>query len=162
MPQSKLYRQKVLDKITSPEQLNGYIRVSNPRAWLLLTAVLVLLLAGTYWVCTGTLEISEKATAVTVEGTSYCWLSSDQVSGLEPNMPVRIGDEAGTITKVDDSLAKYDDIRKLIGAAGMRATGIAEDEKLYCVTMTVDGASNGAADVSIIKDRINPISFLLK
>lgn len=31
-----LFRQKSLDKITSPEQMGDYIRVSNPSVWMIL------------------------------------------------------------------------------------------------------------------------------
>ena len=40
---NQLFRKKSLDKVSSPEQLNDYIRVSNPGVWIALTAVIVLL-----------------------------------------------------------------------------------------------------------------------
>ena len=42
---SDLFRKKSMEKVTSPEQLNDYIRVSNPGVWTVLAAV-VILLAG--------------------------------------------------------------------------------------------------------------------
>ena len=42
---SNLFRQKSLDRISSPEQLNDYIRVSTPSVWMVLIAI-VILLAG--------------------------------------------------------------------------------------------------------------------
>ena len=38
-----IFRQKSMQKITSPEQMNDYIRVSNPSVWMILAAVIVLL-----------------------------------------------------------------------------------------------------------------------
>lgn len=40
------FRQESLDRAKSPEQLDDYIRVSNPGVWMVLGAVLLLLLAG--------------------------------------------------------------------------------------------------------------------
>jgi hypothetical protein len=162
MPQNRLYRQKVLDRISSPEQLNSYIKVSNPRAWLVLVAILVLLGAGSYWILTGTLEISEKSTAVTIDGTSYSWLPSSEVSDLQPNMQVRIGDAQGTVSEISTDLSSYDDILKMIGARAMSQTGIMDGDRLYQVTMTVNGAQDGVGTALIIKEVVNPISFLLK
>ena len=43
---STIFREKSLNKIASPEQMNDYIRVSSPSVWMVLTAVIVLLSAG--------------------------------------------------------------------------------------------------------------------
>ena len=40
-----IFREKSLDRVSSPEQLNDYIRVTTPSVWIVLVA-LVLLLAG--------------------------------------------------------------------------------------------------------------------
>ena len=40
-----VFRQKSLERVSSPEQLSDYIRVTTPSVWLVLLA-LVLLLAG--------------------------------------------------------------------------------------------------------------------
>ena len=45
---SQLFRKSSIDRVSSPEQLNSYIRVSNPGVWLVLAAVVLLLTAG-YW-----------------------------------------------------------------------------------------------------------------
>lgn len=44
-PQNPLFRQKSLEKISSPEELHDYMRVTSPRLWMILSAI-VLLLAG--------------------------------------------------------------------------------------------------------------------
>ena len=41
----KIYREKSLDRISSPEQLNDYLRVTSPSVWIILAAI-ILLLAG--------------------------------------------------------------------------------------------------------------------
>ena len=42
-----IFRKKTLDRISSPEQLTDYLRVTNPGIWLVLATV-VLLLAGIF------------------------------------------------------------------------------------------------------------------
>ena len=44
-------------KITSPEQLNSYIRVTSPGAWIVLASVLVFLIGFFIWIFFGKLEI---------------------------------------------------------------------------------------------------------
>ena len=45
MEQTSVYRKASVERISSPEQLNDYLRVTNPSVWIVLAAV-VLLLAG--------------------------------------------------------------------------------------------------------------------
>ena len=55
--ENKLFREKSIKRISSPEQLNDYLHVTNPGIWALLICVIVLL-AGIF---------EGKDVAVTVE-----------------------------------------------------------------------------------------------
>ncbi len=37
-----LFREKSIDRISSPEQLNDYLRVTSPAVWVILLAVVLL------------------------------------------------------------------------------------------------------------------------
>ena len=54
---NSIFREKSLKKVSSPEALNDYIRVTTPSVWLVLIA-LVLLLAGIFaWSVFGTVTV---------------------------------------------------------------------------------------------------------
>ena len=53
---NSIFRQKSMDRVSSPEQLNDYIKVTNPGIWVVLAAVIVLLLGFIVWGAVGTLE----------------------------------------------------------------------------------------------------------
>ena len=36
-----LFRKEAVDKITSPEDLNSYVKVLNPRIWLILAGIVI-------------------------------------------------------------------------------------------------------------------------
>lgn len=54
--QSTVFRKKTLDRISSPEQLTDYLRVTNPGTWVVLVAVILLLTGIFAWAAVGTLE----------------------------------------------------------------------------------------------------------
>ena len=58
-----VFRKKSLDRVSSPEELNDYIRVTNPSVWIVLIA-LTLLLAGML-----TWSIFGRVTVQTENGT---------------------------------------------------------------------------------------------
>jgi len=52
-----IFREKSMERVSSPEQLNDYLKVTTPSVWLILLA-LVLLLAGILaWSAFGTMEV---------------------------------------------------------------------------------------------------------
>ena len=65
MEQEQIFRKKSMDRISSPEQLNDYIRVTTPSVWVILAAAVVLLAGAIVWACFGTIEIN------TGSGTEY-------------------------------------------------------------------------------------------
>ena len=55
--ENSIFRKKSIERFSSPEQLNDYIRVSNPGVWLTLSAIIILLVGAGVWVCVGYPEI---------------------------------------------------------------------------------------------------------
>ena len=52
----QLFRKKSLDRISSPEQLNDYLRVTNPSVWVVLLAVIILLAGLLIWSSVTTID----------------------------------------------------------------------------------------------------------
>jgi ABC-type transport system involved in cytochrome bd biosynthesis fused ATPase/permease subunit len=48
----EIFRKTTLDKISSPEKLNEYIRVSSPSVWIVLAAIVVIIAAAVFWAAT--------------------------------------------------------------------------------------------------------------
>ena len=67
-----LYRKKNLDKMSSPEQLNDYIRVTTPSVWLVLIAIVILLLGMLAWSILGTVDVvTEEGVTQSVHPISF-------------------------------------------------------------------------------------------
>ena len=60
-----IFRQKSIDRISSPEQLHDYIKVSSPGAWLVLVAIIIFLVGALIWGVKGSITINtEEGTKV--------------------------------------------------------------------------------------------------
>ena len=53
---SSIFREKSIDKVSSPESLNDYIKVTTPSVWIVLIALVVLLLGILAWSIFGRVE----------------------------------------------------------------------------------------------------------
>ena len=54
---SDLFRDKSLEQVRSPEELNDYIRVTTPSVWLVLLGATILLLGALAWAVFGTVNV---------------------------------------------------------------------------------------------------------
>ena len=52
-----IFRQKSIDKVSSPEKLDDYIRVTTPSVWITLAAIVILLVGTIIWGTFGELTI---------------------------------------------------------------------------------------------------------
>ena len=55
-----IFREKTIKRVSSPEQLNDYIRVTSPSVWIVLIALVVLLLGMLAWSVLGRIEVHNE------------------------------------------------------------------------------------------------------
>jgi hypothetical protein len=91
MTQEKtLFRKESLDRISSPEQLNDYLKVTDAPAWIVLLSVIVLVAGLVIWSALGTVETSLTAEATVQDGVAVVMVNADKAT-LEAGMEIRIG-----------------------------------------------------------------------
>lgn len=132
---ASVFRQKTLNRISSPEQLTDYLRVTNPGIWLFLAAVIVLLAGIFVWSAVGTLETTVPAKVVCVNDVAR--VAPVGAEPLEAGMTLRVaGQEAPILTAETDEYG--------------RPYGMSEIDLL-------DGTFDGV----VVIQAVHPIEFLL-
>ena len=53
-----VFRKKSIERVSSPEKLNDYIRVSSPSIWIIMAALIVLLAGILIWAVFGTVSMN--------------------------------------------------------------------------------------------------------
>lgn len=134
--QPAVFRKKTLDRISSPEDLTDYLKVTNPGVWVVLAVVIVLLCGIFVWSCVGTLETKEKASVIVEDHSAIVVLTDSNV--LKEGMPLRVSTEEVTIASVYS-----DEYGRLVGKAEIALP---------------DGTYEG----TLITDQTHPIDFLTK
>lgn len=154
--EKQVFRQKSIDTISSPEQLNDYIRVSSPGVWATLAGVIVLLAGACVWGVFGRLDTVVPAVAVSEAGCTNCYVAESAGADLEAGMMVRINDTAYTVASVSDfPAAPPQELEETLQYAGQLQPG----EWVY--TLTLDGSvESGVYRAEVVTERTAPISFL--
>ncbi len=157
MSSNTIFRKSSLDRVSSPEQLNDYIKVSRPSLWLVLVAVIVLLIGVCFWGLFGTLTTTREAMALVQDGKSICYVTPEVAKSLAPGMEVRISDSAGEIISVASTPME---ITADFDTYALYLSGIKAGDWVVPVTIDVS-AQDGVYMGEIVLETISPISFLL-
>ncbi len=107
---------KKFKKVNSPDQLNQYIRLSNPGVWILLLAIVVLLVGVCIWGYFGKIDTKIKTVVISDNYTSYLYVKEEDMAKIKNGMQVElnnnenifeIADIEETPEKVTDDMDEY-------------------------------------------------------
>ena len=136
---NKLFRKKTIDRISSPEQLTDYLKVTNPGIWLILIAVVLILAGFLAWASVGTLTTTVDATAQIDSKAAYIVVTgNNSIKDVQTGMRVIVDTEEYVISNVDT-----DDLGRTVAHA------------------TID-LPDGKYNCKIVVEEIHPIVFLME
>ena len=112
--ENKLFKRKSLESISSPDKMHDYMRVTSPRLWVLLSAIVAALAGVIVFASTVTMENTVPLQVETVlipglpkdeetgfPGDTLCVFGANlpmtYQSVVKPGMAVRLGKEKGTV-----------------------------------------------------------------
>ena len=153
----QLFRKKSVDKVSSPEQLNEYIRVANPGVWMVLAAIVILLAGVVVWGFIGHLDTTLSTAVVCDSGEAVIYIKEADVEKIEVGMTVRVGEKEYTISEISAAPMRMDDT---ISEYAIHASGLTEGQWAYVLKVSGD-LPDGVHKAEIVTDSISPISFIL-
>ncbi len=136
MEKSKAYRQKSIDRISSPDQLQDYMRVTNPGVWMVLAAVIVLLAGIFVATVFGRLESTYTARAKIQDGKAVLLIEGEAADEVDEGMTLRIKNEQA---KIEDVYWVTQDAVEAVARIDL---------------------PDGNYDAEVVMEVISPISFL--
>lgn len=135
----KVFRDKSVAKVKSPDDLNDYIHISNPEVWILLVSIMFLLIGFLCWGIWGQINTSIDVDVLSDNGVVCCYVPANEASKVKVGMKVTVNEVSGVISgeKTRDN-----------------------NQKVFDVNMS-DNLADGSYQGSIILETIRPISFLV-
>ena len=96
-----LFREKSIDRISSPEQLNDYLRVTSPAVWVILLAVVLLLAGLLIWSSAAVIESYAEGSAEVKDGLmTIRFMDQNFAKNIEEGMTVIAGEHTSAIATV--------------------------------------------------------------
>lgn len=135
----EIFRKKSLDMAKSPDNLDDYIRVSNPSVWLLLISVIVLLIGAVVWGVFGYVDSTVPSLVSVQNEQAVCYVAEEDITSVNDGM-----------------IVKYDDCEAVINKIGEKS-----DQGYECLLDADSYPVDGLYDGKIVTKSYHPISFVL-
>ncbi len=88
-----IFREKSLKRISSPEELGDYLRVTSPTVWIVLAAVILLLAGMLIWSATSSIDSFVTGTAQVEKGDMRILFDDEKLAeNVRPGMSVKVGE----------------------------------------------------------------------
>ena len=71
MESKQIFRKKSIERVSSPEKLDDYIKVTTPSVWIILAATVALLAGMIIWGVFGKIEVNTPSGVETVAPINY-------------------------------------------------------------------------------------------
>ncbi|MDR1253785.1 MAG: hypothetical protein LBJ95_02055 [Oscillospiraceae bacterium] len=177
---SEIFRKSSLERVSSPEQLNDYIKVSNPSVWLVILALFILLISAGIWAFTGTMPTKVKLNGLFSDGkTVVCYLSTNQVTTQRDSsgkhiQGVKVGLDADVVIQQNNIHGKVKEVasvpvpvQNLVQSIGnewvLNELQIPQSGYVFKVIIELDknqGKAGEMGEVAIITEKSKPTDFL--
>lgn len=153
----QLFRKSSIERVSSPEQLNDYIKVSNPGVWMILAAIIALLIGVCVWGVFGQLETKITTAGKCENGVFICFVNEDEAAKIKSGMTLNVDGNELLISEISSKPifvnAEMDEYLLHLG-------NFSDGDWLYEITAS-GTLSEGVYKAEIVTESVSPMSFIL-
>ncbi len=153
----QLFRKSSIERVSSPEQLNDYIKVSNPGVWMILAAIIALLIGVCVWGVFGQLETKITTAGTCENGVFICFVNEDEAAKIKSGMTLNVDGNELLISEISSKPifvnAEMDEYLLHLG-------NFSDGDWLYEITAS-GTLSEGVYKAEIVTESVSPMSFIL-
>ena len=153
----KIFREKSIEQLSTPDDLTSYLRVTGPGVWVVLSGVIVLLAGLLCWGVFGNVISTVNAPAVVKDGKLSCYVIETDIDLSDPEIDIKIGNENITAKSEDaktETLSASED-------AAIFESGYLEPGKSTVILTGDTALSDGFYNAVVTTETLKPISLLL-
>lgn len=153
----KLFREKNLVQIESPEALDDYLQVTSPGVWIVLATIVVFLVGACIWGTFGHIDSTVKAAVIAEGEETVCLVPESALSSAVEDRVVKIDNKEYELspTTLEPQVVSEDTNIYWILAGNLKIGDI-----VYRIPVT-ESLDEGVYSGKIVTETLSPISLLL-
>ena len=158
-----IFNKKATEKLRSPDDLDKYVRVTNPSVWVILVACVLLLAGLLAWGVFGSVTTNVASTGVRVGGTTLCFLGAEDAAKVSVGDVANVGGKRLEVSSIDVIPSSRDEVKGMLDSDYL-VSSLINGDWAYTVKFKGEEASSLAEGVpltvSITVERIAPLSLI--
>ena len=156
---NSVFRKKSIEQMSSPEQLNDYLRVSSPGTWMVLAAVILLLAGVCVWGIFGQLDTTLTAVALADGDHITVYVSEENLADVK-GKTVAVGGMEYAIA--DDAVSEEPVVvsEEAFSEYALHVGGLETGEWVYGISFDAT-LPEGVYEAQITIESVSPMSFVL-
>ncbi len=151
-----IFRKQSIDSVSSPEQLNDYIKAADPGVWLILTAIILLLGGVCVWGIFGRLDTTVPVGAVCKGGELTLYIPEAHKDKVTSGLSITVNSTEYTIASISDSPVLLD---TNADAYALHASSLAQGDFAYIAKAQTE-LPDGSYEAVITINSVSPMSFI--
>ena len=166
---NEVFRRSTLNRVTNSDELDHYIKVTNPSAWAITLAALLLICGIIVWAVVAIVPVTVETTGITAPGndpskvTVLCWVDKTTADRInESGMKASVDGIEATNAVISETPMSFFEVIRFLGI-DYYADKIKLDNWNYLVTIELDSApshTDFAIDTSAGKEYLVPVSIV--
>ena len=159
---TSIFNRQALSRLHSPDDLDRYIRITNPSVWMALAAIIALIVGLLSWGVFGTVATGVDATGISLGGKIICMLDDDSAAKIKIGDHAYVNGQRTTVESKGRAPISEDEAYDMLKSDYL-VDALMPEEWAYVVTLggvRVD-AEGVPLTVNITTERIAPISLVL-
>ena len=160
---SSIFNKRATEKLRSPDDLDKYVRVTNPSIWVVLAASVAILVGLLSWGVFGSVTTSVDCLGVVYGDEAMCFLTAEDVAHVNVGDVANFGGKTLEVSEVASVPISEYEIWDLLQSDYLSDV-FSADGWVYVVKFEGDisGLEQGVPlSVSITTERVAPISLVL-
>ena len=156
MANETIFREKSIERISSPDQLNDYVKLSDPGIWFILAAITVILAGACIFGVFGHIDSTVPGVGIVSEGDMVCLIKKEYGSRFTNDMKVKIDNvEYNASLRSDKPVT----VRDSMDPYALHVGDLQPGEWVY--ELDVQGIfADGTYEALLVTEEISPLSFL--
>lgn len=154
---TKLFREKSIETIESPESLNDCLKVTSPGVWLILAGIILFLTGVCIWGIFGHIDSTMNAAVISRNGQTACLVPEDALANVLKDPAVTIED---TEYDLEPSALNPEIITEDTDIYVILAGKLTIGQVVYSIPLRTS-LPEGIYSGTLVMERLTPISLLM-
>lgn len=153
--EKEIFRQKSIEKVSSPESLNDYVKVASPSVWVILVGIIIFLIGVCVWGVMGRLDTKVNIGVTKDASENVCYIGEKDISKVKVGQKFDVVGKECEIIAIGSTPIQGEALSPVM----LHALNLTDDDWVYAAKIK-GNIEDGEYESYMITESVPPMSFV--